>query len=319
MLYRFELLHLVRDGLFRQDRCRRSPSASRPKKIRCMSSCIGFSSCLKESRVCSVTCARSCVVRCVGQPSEHGKLSQLSTPLRIRADLVERDASLAVPPSLPVLADVVVAYRELLGPSLLGVYLRGSAARGAFIPGVSDIDTFALYDESMCPCSRSDLEVHLEARLESVSHSGPWTKLETVLRPVSGPMATLLRSRRQLPADVPDSFRLATQSVTLWGLDLPVLLPPEARRLQPEGLADIEGALASMPGRDPAYRARLLRWCCKRLLRAAGEAAACEVRPPVCLSPSSSFSPRCLHLLLWVVGGRVFQGPGLVRRSSHPS
>lgn len=43
-----------------------------------------------------------------------------------------------------LLDSVVAAYQAACGPRLAGVYLRGSLPRGLFLPGISDVDTFAV-------------------------------------------------------------------------------------------------------------------------------------------------------------------------------
>ena len=44
----------------------------------------------------------------------------------------------------PLLTKIILVYQQELGDSLHSVYLRGTLARGLFIEGISDIDTFAL-------------------------------------------------------------------------------------------------------------------------------------------------------------------------------
>lgn len=47
---------------------------------------------------------------------------------------------------VPVIADVVDAYKSAYGDKLESVYIRGSVAKGQAVPHVSDIDTFAFVD-----------------------------------------------------------------------------------------------------------------------------------------------------------------------------
>lgn len=47
----------------------------------------------------------------------------------------------------PVLDRVVEIYQEVLGSKLHSVYVRGTVSRGQAIPGISDIDTFAILKE----------------------------------------------------------------------------------------------------------------------------------------------------------------------------
>jgi hypothetical protein len=44
----------------------------------------------------------------------------------------------------PLLDSIVAAYNAACGSRLVGVYLRGSIPRGLFLPGISDVDTFAV-------------------------------------------------------------------------------------------------------------------------------------------------------------------------------
>jgi hypothetical protein len=106
-----------------------------------------------------------------------------------------------------------------------------------------------------------------------------------------------------LPVDLPHAFLLATQAVTLWGVDVPRLLPPAAAKPPPPRLAAAathaevtaaRAAVVAAAGDDSqALRRRVLRWSLRRYLRVLGHcalAAKGEVRS------ASRMSPRCWEL-----------------------
>lgn len=73
-------------------------------------------------------------------------ISRQASPLEPATGYVPREANAAhVPGSFQQLLDnIVAAYQAACGPRLAGVYLRGSLPRGLFLPGISDVDTFAV-------------------------------------------------------------------------------------------------------------------------------------------------------------------------------
>jgi hypothetical protein len=182
-----------------------------------------------------------------------------------------------------LLDGTVSAYKEACGSALAGVYLRGSLPQGNFIPGVSDIDTFAIVlfppqsqeqqqqpseeQEQQCWELRQQI-LELLQPLQQQHKDLNYTKIEVKILavPCTHPaaqqyLATFVRankaasssnsssnSGKRQPAPpaahtptptaapltpsvatgLPAAFQLASQSVTLWGWDLPQLLPPSA-------------------------------------------------------------------------------------------
>jgi hypothetical protein len=170
---------------------------------------------------------------------------------------------------LPLLNSIKGAYQRACGSALLGVYVRGSLPKGTFLPGVSDVDTFALVLVEDEGGSSSSSKQQRHARYAPVKEQQlsrlrgeiqdllvtteqhfrrlDYTKLEIRLLPLpmSHPAAqTLLAATAELPAsapipddvgltpsmvrELPAAFTLATQSVALWGWELPQQLPRAA-------------------------------------------------------------------------------------------
>jgi hypothetical protein len=178
---------------------------------------------------------------------------------------------------------------------VIGVYARGSVARGEARVGVSDVDLVVVLWGSDSPESVEKLardKRMLRARLASADHwMGRWGHLATKadLRVVTVPApphpagAALAQAiagnplARQPPTAVAalgqclgdeNMFILAAECATLFGPDLPLILPKAARipplRCLATLNADVTEALS-----DGGERA--LRWALKRCLRAAFE------------------------------------------------
>jgi len=186
----------------------------------------------------------------------------------------------------------------------VGVYLRGSAARGRAAAGVSDLDLVVLHwdfdalagagedGQEEAPLLRAQLEAAF-AR-EGAAARGPWTKVEfrTLAVDPRGALAPAARAQeagrappagfRPPAADVPWAHVLKTQAACVAGWDLPRALPPAAATWRPVALdAGLPRRLARALGRAeelraagrPGAAAAALRWGLKRLVRAAAELA----------------------------------------------
>lgn len=82
------------------------------------------------------------------------------------------DAHEALVPPLwqPLVAAAVAAYETHLGPALHSVYLRGSVPRGLAIPGMSDLDTFAVVDGPVDQTWMEPVAAELGVLLPSCTH-----------------------------------------------------------------------------------------------------------------------------------------------------
>eukprot|EP00239_Pterosperma_sp_CCMP1384_P011295 CAMPEP_0197863404 /NCGR_PEP_ID=MMETSP1438-20131217/40836_1 /TAXON_ID=1461541 /ORGANISM="Pterosperma sp., Strain CCMP1384" /LENGTH=729 /DNA_ID=CAMNT_0043481283 /DNA_START=377 /DNA_END=2562 /DNA_ORIENTATION=- len=154
----------------------------------------------------------------------------------------------------PPLKASLTTYKQTLGPRLIGVYLRGSLPRGIPLEGVSDIDTIAYaFDDdptkpltsifNQPPCldeARKTIE-HFQS---SVVEQFPFCKkieMKVVLISPTSSLGVCLREHMKyaeeqdpealppvLPSTIPEAFVLSSQSITLTGLDIPLLLPRAA-------------------------------------------------------------------------------------------
>eukprot|EP00854_Cymbomonas_tetramitiformis_P000884 gene884-1381_t len=111
--------------------------------------------------------------------------------------------------------------------------------------------------------------------------------------------------------------KLATQAVTLWGVDIPALLPPASSRFTPTTLqnlsADLDRANQAGLAGDLSQRRKAALWGLRRCLRAAGEVAALAGMGYTrdlywCLAGGSEVCPAAaedlLQALLWILGER---------------
>lgn len=148
--------------------------------------------------------------------------------------------------------------------NVIGIYVRGSIAHGRAVAGVSDVDLIVLakrpFDEDAV---REALRQNWLSKWNQVI-----TKADVRYEYVDGEVGTLTGDELLTALSNCDVFVLATQSVTLSGLDLPNILPSRARIPQQRVLqtlsSDVEEAL--LFGSQRAYA-----WCLKRLIRAAYE------------------------------------------------
>lgn len=163
-----------------------------------------------------------------------------------------------------LLQELVRAYREVLGESLDGVYLRGSVPRGRAVQGVADLDSLALV-RGLEPEQLRRLESDLEARVEVLEAQAP---------EVAGIEALLLDRDRVLnrSGSSPWPFLLATQGLCLAGVDrIPRLGPmglADAPRLHLPGLKKVAEIFRSERADDPED---LVVWASKQFLRAGFE------------------------------------------------
>jgi predicted nucleotidyltransferase len=105
-------------------------------------------------------------------------------------------------------------YRELFGEKLHSVYVRGSVARGNFLPGLSDLDTFGVVTIDNVPQAVPD-SAKVSAQL--VKEFPDFTDIVFVV--VS--LDKILSDRRN-----PFTFLLQTQSCCIFGNSLQSQLPP---------------------------------------------------------------------------------------------
>lgn len=179
---------------------------------------------------------------------------------------------------------------------VVGVYARGSVARGEARVGVSDVDVVVVvWGDAADAAKLAEDEARLRSKLSSDAHwKGRWGHLATkadvrvvTVPPPPHPAGAALAGAiagdplaRQDPGRTralleclgdEGAFVLAVESATVYGPDLPLLLPRAARVPRPRCLptlrADVTDALA-----DGGERA--LRWALKRSVRAAFEQAA---------------------------------------------
>lgn len=206
-----------------------------------------------------------------GEPESNQRGHLLSSILPV-GDVLPVDAEgylvnpcrsdLIVPPWSDVVAAVRAAYLQHLAEKVHSLYLRGSVAKGTAIPGVSDVDTFAVIlgeREAIDPTwigafrhrMANQFPFHTGIELEFVSHQAVCD-------------AKAARGSR---------FLIKTQCVCLWGEDLAPSIPPyrpgrdlaehafeikQDKRQVMERLPALEG--------DPTVRG-WCQWIMKRLVR----------------------------------------------------
>jgi ribosomal protein S18 acetylase RimI-like enzyme len=133
-------------------------------------------------------------------------------PLSDTGFILNDTATTFVDPGLA--ARVNEVYRATYGDDLHSVYVRGSVARGNFLPGVSDLDTFAAVD-------RDDVAQAMpgagEASAALLREFPDFTEIVFVAVSVK----TILTERRN-----PFTFLLQTQSCCIYGTPLHARLEP---------------------------------------------------------------------------------------------
>lgn len=164
-----------------------------------------------------------------------------------------------LPPYQAAVDAAVAAYREQLGAQLSGVYVRGTVPRGQAVPGVSDLDCFAVVlgdpehvDGSWLKAAGAEI-----ARLHPIVSD---VQLEI------WPLAEVLSTDRFNEM----SFLLKTQSTCVWGEDFAPQLP----RFKPDVIVanndisqirpDIEEAIAALHA--DGSPARVVYWC-RRIMK----------------------------------------------------
>lgn len=154
---------------------------------------------------------------------------------------------------------------ECLGANNIhGVYLRGSVAQGRARAGVSDIDLIVLtkkiFRDEEKDAARATLDRHWLPRFEHLV-----TKADVRFHAFESEKIDVNELSN---SDSVDTFVLATQSLTLSGLDLPTLLPTTARIPKIQVLDNIHSDVARALDHGSE---KALRWALKRLVRATYE------------------------------------------------
>lgn len=162
----------------------------------------------------------------------------------------------------PVIADAVEAYKEHFGKHLVAAYVRGSAAKGEAIDGLSDLDTIAIVD---LPPEHIDTS---------------WKTAFNAAMAERYPFVEGVEILAITPAQAKDPNRghrimLKTQSACVFGLDISDSLPPirigkDAAQHAPSLVAELEDAIVFFGqhwGTDDAADRRRCSWAMKRILR----------------------------------------------------
>ena len=168
------------------------------------------------------------------------------------------------PPYQAAVAAAVAAYREHLGAQLAGVYVRGTVPRGQAVPGVSDLDCFAVVSGDPEHVDGSWLKA---AGVEIARQHPIVSDVQLEIWPLDEVLATDRFDEM--------SFLLKTQSACVWGDDFAPRLP----RFKPDVIVanndisqiqpDIEEAIAALHA--DGSPARVVYWCrriMKNMLRA---------------------------------------------------
>lgn len=180
------------------------------------------------------------------------------------------DSSLELLPEglQPLVDECIGIYRQHLGDRLHSVYLRGSAVRGTFVPGVSDLDTLALTHDALEGEGRVVSEPYAAHR-ERLDGEWPQVmRVELYHTPIP---------RIQLPERRFARMLLATQGVIVWGKDI----RPSFGRFWPgtdtlghvTHIADTVAHLLAEPSEDTALACS---WICKAIVRAGMEIHAAD-------------------------------------------
>jgi uncharacterized protein len=168
------------------------------------------------------------------------------------------------PPYRPVVDAAVAVYRQWLGQRLHSVYVRGTVPRAQAVPGVSDLDLFAVALDD--PADLDDS--WLKAAGAEIARSHP---IVSDVQLEIWPYAELLVTDRFTEM----SFLLKTQSACVWGQDLGPQLPRfkldviVANNDISQIAADIRDAIASVRADPSPQNTRY--WCrriSKNMLRA---------------------------------------------------
>lgn len=154
---------------------------------------------------------------------------------------------------------------ECLGENNIhGVYLRGSVAQGRARARVSDVDLIVLtkhvFRDEEKDAARAKLDRHWLPQFEHLV-----TKADVRFHAFEGEEIDVDELSKSHSVD---TFVLATQSLTLSGLDLPTLLPTTARIPKIQVLDNIHSDVARALDHGSE---KALRWALKRLVRATYE------------------------------------------------
>lgn len=173
--------------------------------------------------------------------------------------LSDAGADKILPPYQAAVAAAVTAYREHLGAQLSGVYVRGTVPRGQAVPGVSDLDCFAVVS--------GDPETIDDTWLKAAG--AKIARLHPIVSDVQleiWPLAEVLITDRFTEM----GFLLKTQSACVWGDDLAPRLP----RFKPDAIVanndisqirpDIEEAIAALHADSSPSS---VRYWCRRIMK----------------------------------------------------
>jgi predicted nucleotidyltransferase len=200
-----------------------------------------------------------------GDVQPHGRLYRIDDD-----GYICNDASLdLLPDGLRPLVDATIeVYRDHLGDDLHGVYLRGSAVRGTFVWGVSDLDTWAV--------SRRPIDTG--RRVVVAPYRDDQARLQAAFPEVRG-IELCHTHLARLEADDARFARMlfATEAVVVWGEDV----RPQLGRFRPGPdtlghalhVAEAVQDILDMDGEDTAHHCV---WVAKALVRAGLEVHAHE-------------------------------------------
>lgn len=175
--------------------------------------------------------------------------------------LVSRShASLITSPWREAVADLKNEYASVAGAC--GLFVRGSVATGAAVPGIADFDYIVLLDQPADEALLYELDAELSRRHPGIGkidrRDVQWQGSASRLRPWS-------------------AFILACQSAWICGIDvqqqLPRFSPGRATRLNSRGFDNwLEVRLAKLDAGTEPVKADACTWTMKWLLRVAFEA-----------------------------------------------
>lgn len=164
------------------------------------------------------------------------------------------------PELLPLIQQVIEAARSVFGDNLHSVYIRGSVAKGTFIPNVSDLDTVVV--------THKDCGDNAEQNyIESVK------KIEVDYPEVLG-IEKGIRTVKEFVDSGNPIFKY--QTVCVYGDDLaeriPALKPGKDTTVHlPKVLERLEAAQKSVPGMSKERLQGYSVWICKQAIRSCHE------------------------------------------------
>lgn len=172
-----------------------------------------------------------------------------------------------IPGALKPLIDAcIAAYKDRLGEGLHSVYLRGSAVRGGFVPGLSDLDTWALARGGALSGPRV-ITAPWRGQADALALAHPTvSEVElghTHLLRLAQPDAAFAR------------MLLATSGLCVYGPDHIPTLGRYRPGLQTRGhMLHIAQSVQELLAEPPPDTPQACRWICKALVRAGLESTA---------------------------------------------